>query len=77
VKTPSLTVNASPRCSRGAPPTGDVAISESERLIRDRIARLTEMLTELDDYSTLSLLMRDHDASTPFCPRLGSSSGSR
>ena len=33
-------------------PTGIIAMSENERLIRARIARLTELLTELDEYST-------------------------
>jgi hypothetical protein len=32
-------------------------MSESERLIRARIARLTKLLTELDEYSTPSLMM--------------------
>jgi hypothetical protein len=35
-------------------------MSESERLIRARIARLTELLAQLDEYIPPSLMMSGH-----------------
>ena len=48
------------RVCAATPLTGNIAMSESERLIRARIARLTELLAQLDESSRL---MGDHYAS--------------
>jgi hypothetical protein len=45
-------------------PTGNIAMSESERLIRARIACLTEFLTKLDEYVQHAQAYRSAAAAT-------------